>query len=218
MAQIARSNSVCSQNALRANNVKREQTSQNVRLFNNIAVIHKRPIAASVTNIKNPFLKPLNASYQKRQQELIVQENSRISKKMLNIKSDYSKSSILKTQNSLLEHRSHLMKFKPKKRNDIVLPSIMKKEMKVKLKGLQMRIGSAYSKIELNNSNVSDTHPSIARTRMYTPGALLIFIAPSEYYFDSSLNLIRTDLDYTNSNEEFQDKIWSLGKYARIKY
>ena len=61
------------------------------------------------------------------------------------------------------------MKFKPKKRNNLTLPPIFQKEMKIKLKGLHMRVLSAKSNAEI--SKLSEAHPNIAQTRMYKAGS-----------------------------------------------
>lgn len=61
------------------------------------------------------------------------------------------------------------MKFKPKRRNNLTLPPIFQKEMKVKLKGLHMRVLSAKSNADI--SKLSEGHPNIARTRLYKPGS-----------------------------------------------
>ena len=216
LLQIKRSQSVANMKKHYDENAHKELTKHNVRLFNHISEIQNRPMSkyASEKNLKNSFAskKSLNSGYVRRQKELIDQENIRISNKMTAIKSSLCRENILKVQNELLNHRSHQMKFKPKRRNNLTLPPIFQKEMKVKLKGLHMRVLSAKSNAEI--SKLSEGHPNIARTRMYKAGSQLTLIAPSEYYFDNKSNLIRSDLNQSCDNST-TDNVWLLGKYAK---
>ena len=104
----------------------------------------------------------------------------------------------------MLNHRNHLMKFKPQDRFKIKLPPIMKKEQKVTLLGLNLNEITSPS-IELSNSVLkNDGNSNIYKNSVYDKEAFLVIISGPEATHDKNTGQI------TLNSLDTESQIWNM--------